>query len=61
MGLTASTPGTRPAIAHASTGIIDPSTGKPVGANDPYFAEVNRELADKGFFTAAADARVRTR
>src|SRR3974377_1915963 len=35
--------------------IRDPSTGKPVGANDPYFLEVNHELSDKGFFVAAAD------
>ena len=43
------------AIAQAPKGIIDPSTGKPVGANDPFFLEVNHELSDKGFFVAAAD------
>jgi NADH-quinone oxidoreductase subunit B len=54
MGLS-STATTSPVIAPAPKGIIDPSTGKPVGANDPYFAEVNHELSDKGFFVAAAD------
>lgn len=39
----------------ASTGIIDPNTGLPVGSNDPYFREVNAELSDKGFFVAATD------
>ena len=55
MGLSpaAKTPGS--AVAPAARGIIDPSTGKPVGANDPYFLEVNHELSDKGFFVAAAD------
>jgi NADH-quinone oxidoreductase subunit B len=49
------TPGFAPAVAPAATGIIDPSTGRPVGANDPYFLEVNHELSDKGFFVAATD------
>jgi NADH-quinone oxidoreductase subunit B len=31
--------GFTPAVAPAATGILDPSTGKPVGANDPYFLE----------------------
>src|ERR1700724_3313125 len=48
-------PGFPPAVPPAATGIIDPSTGKPVGANDPYFLEVNHELSDKGSFVAAAD------
>ena len=26
-----------PAIAPAPKGILDPATGRPVGANDPYF------------------------
>ena len=47
--------GSSPVIAPAATGILDPSTGKPAGANDPYFLEVNHELSDKGFFVAAAD------
>ena len=47
--------GSSPVIAPGATGIIDPSTGKPVGANDPYFLEVSHELSDKGFFVAATD------
>jgi NADH-quinone oxidoreductase subunit B len=31
------------------TGALDPATGKPVGADDPFFVGVNNELADKGF------------
>ena len=42
-------------VAPAAIGIIDPSTGRPVGANDPYFLEVNHELSDKGFFVTATD------
>jgi hypothetical protein len=42
-------------VAPAATGILDPSTGLPVGARDPYFLEVNHELSDKGFFVAATD------
>src|SRR5471032_407971 len=48
-------PGFAQAVAPAATGILDPRTGQPVGANDPYFLEVNHELSDKGFFVAAAD------
>ncbi|MBA7709719.1 NADH-quinone oxidoreductase subunit B [subsurface metagenome] len=43
------------AIAPAPKGILDPATGRPVGASDPFFLEVNHELSDKGFFVAAAD------
>ena len=35
MGLSPSATTSKPVIAPAATGIIDPSTGKPVGANDP--------------------------
>src|ERR1700676_1442257 len=45
----------KPLMGSAATGIIDPNTGKPVGANDPYFLEVNHELSDKGFFVTATD------
>src|ERR1700747_567168 len=57
MGLSQGAPksGFAAAVAPAATGIIDPSTGRPVGSNDPYFLGVNRELSDKGFFVAAAD------
>lgn len=34
-------------IAPAPKGVLDPATGKPIGANDPYFTEINNELADK--------------
>src|SRR3982750_2909804 len=44
-----------PLVGPAATGIIDPKTGRPVGANDPFFLEVNHELSDKGFFVAATD------
>src|SRR5258708_39706242 len=49
------TAGFAPAVAPAATGILDPSTGKPVGANDPHFLEVNHELSDKGFFVTPTD------
>src|SRR4051794_24435810 len=55
MGLSPTTSGTGLAIAPAPKGILDPATGKPIGARDPYFLEVNHELSDKGFFVAAAD------
>jgi len=55
MGLSPAVKTSGLAVAPAARGIIDPSTGKPVGANDPYFLEVNHELSDKGFFVAAAD------
>jgi NADH-quinone oxidoreductase subunit B len=50
MGVTSST-----LVAEQPKGIIDPSTGKPVGANDPFFGEINNELADKGFLTTSTD------
>src|ERR1044071_1964081 len=49
------TSGSSAAIAQAPKGILDPATGKPVGANDPFFLEVNYELSDKGIFVSAAD------
>ena len=36
------------------TGVIDPNTGKAVGADDPFFMGVNNELADKGFLVTTA-------
>src|ERR1700755_1187316 len=56
MGLSPATT-SGPAVSRAATGIIDPSTGRPVGANDPYFIEVTHALSDKGFFVAAAVRR----
>src|SRR4029077_13298532 len=42
-------------VAPAPSGILDPRTGRPVGADDPFFGSVNNELADKGFIVAATD------
>src|SRR6478672_7502158 len=49
-------------LAHSNTlvasrpkGIVDPATGKPVGNNDPFFGEINNELADKGFLVTSTD------
>jgi NADH-quinone oxidoreductase subunit B len=42
-------------VAPQPRGIIDPATGKPIGANDPFFTGVNDQLADKGFFVTATD------
>ncbi len=42
-------------VAPQATGLIDPRTGKPVGSDDPFFLEINNELADKGFFVTATD------
>ncbi len=42
-------------VAPAPRGLIDPRTGKPAGANDPYFLNINDQLADKGFIVAATD------
>jgi NADH-quinone oxidoreductase subunit B len=52
MGLTERAP---TLVAPAPKGIIDPSTGKPVGADDPFFRGINDELADKGFIVTATD------
>ena len=43
MGLT---PQRSAVVAPAATGILDPRTGKPVGADDEFFVGVNNELAD---------------
>src|SRR3977135_3879967 len=47
--------GLTPVIAQAATGIIDPSTGQPVGADDRFFLEVNNARAAKGFCVPATD------
>ena len=51
MGLSTS----RTIVAPQPKGRLDPATGRPVGANDPYFAEMSDELSDKGFLVAAVD------
>src|SRR6201985_508254 len=57
LNLDAPTPGIagRTLTAPAARGIIDPNTGKQVGSNDPFFVEINNELADKGFLVTATD------
>ena len=45
-------------VAPAPRGILDPSTGKPVGADDRFFGEINDELADKGFLVTSSDALI---
>jgi NADH-quinone oxidoreductase subunit B len=42
-------------LAPAGTALLDPRTGKPVGADDGFFVGLNAELTDKGFLVAAAD------
>ena len=42
-------------VAPTPTGVLDPRTGKPVGADDPFFGTINNELADKGFIITAVD------
>ena len=42
-------------VAPAPRGIIDPNTGKPVGATDPYFLSLNEELSDKGFLVTSTE------
>ena len=42
-------------VAPKPKGIIDPSTNKPAGADDPFFTDINDELADKGFLVTATD------
>jgi NADH-quinone oxidoreductase subunit B len=39
MGLITEAPA-QPLVAPRGKGVIDPSTGKPVGATDPFFVEI---------------------
>ncbi|MGL5735339.1 MAG: NADH-quinone oxidoreductase subunit B, partial [Beijerinckiaceae bacterium] len=43
-----------PLVAQAPRGLLGPD-GKPLGAADPFFLEINNELADKGFLVTATD------
>src|SRR5215468_7331272 len=45
----------RSTVAKAATGILDPRTGRPVGADDSFFLGLNDQLADKGFLVTATD------
>ena len=42
-------------VAPSAKGLVDPRTGKPVGADDPFYLGLNDELADKGFVVTATD------
>ena len=42
-------------VAPAPRGLIDPRTNRPAGADDPFYSEVNAELADKGFLVTSTD------
>src|SRR6201990_1535422 len=54
MGLIADPPGST-LVAPRPKGGLDPASGRPAGSDDPFFVEINNELADKGFLVAAAD------
>ena len=53
MGLTPAA--SKPLVASASTGVLDPTTGRPILSDDPFYKEINAELADKGFLLTTAD------
>ena len=42
-------------VAPQARGAIDPSTNLPVGMTDPYYVDINNELADKGFLVTSTD------
>ncbi len=42
-------------IAPQPKGILDPNTGQPIGSDNPYFMDINNELADKGFIVTSTD------
>src|SRR4051812_41300116 len=42
-------------VAPASTGILDPRTDNPVGADDYYFVELNNDIADKRYLVTGQD------
>ncbi len=45
-------------VAPQPRGILDPNTGKPVGAEDPFFGQINEELSDKGFILTSSEALI---
>jgi len=45
-------------VAPRPTGALDPRTGQAVGTNDPFFADVTGELADKGFLVSTVSQLV---
>ena len=44
-----------PAVAPQPKGIIDPNTGRPIGADDQTFLSISDELADRGFLLTTTD------
>ena len=59
MGLSdASVAGSGTLVAPRPKGILDPRTGKLVGADDVYFGELNGELSDKGFLVTSSEALI---
>ena len=58
MGLSPEMTKTGTLVAPKPKGIIDPSTGKPVGADDPFFGAINEELSDKGFLVTSSEALI---
>ena len=42
-------------VSPAPKGIIDPRTGKPIGADDGFFTGINDELADKGWLVTSTE------
>ncbi|NNC00794.1 NADH-quinone oxidoreductase subunit NuoB, partial [Corallococcus exiguus] len=53
MGLITNTNATL--VAPSPVGATDPATGQPIGSNDPYFATIKDELADKGFLVTSTE------
>ena len=45
-------------VAPQPRGIIDPNTGKTVGADDPFIGQLNDELSDKGFILTSSEALI---
>jgi hypothetical protein len=44
-----------PTLVIPQSKVLDPRAGKSASGADPFFSQVNTELADKGFLVAAAD------
>ena len=55
MGLNAPSP---TLVAPKPKGVLDPRTGKPAGADDHFFGELNNELSDKGFLVTSSEALI---
>ncbi len=56
MGLNIDSTRARRTRSHRSLeACLIPATGKPIGANDPFVSDINRELADKGFIVTSTE------